>query len=352
MMASSEGSIGVDHAWKALLEGTLNETVCPASLGDALCPLTESFPDEIDEAVMKAVVDGQHGIWRNVIYSDNGGFDLPQSYKLDWAVAIYVYSLSDPKVFKVVNREMFSTDCRKSAIRGGVSDGLSACLPYIRFLIDAIKVLPARYVFKGQVRRGVKHVFLSPENHNPEGHFRIGSLLMWYEFKSTSKNQEVMEHFCRVSAGPRTTFVIDVILGYDINKFSFFQGGDSEYEVLLLPMSLFEVVHVAQNIINSTVTASPDDSAEMQRANLELSWFPDVVHLRQVEADQGSDAAATHPPASNDGQTMNITVALVAHPARWQACTNPQTGCTNIHQRTQQLCPRPQAPHPLGRSST
>ncbi len=207
-----------------------------------------------------------------------------------------------------------------------------------------------RYVFKGQVRYGVKHVFPSPENHNPAGHFRIGRLLMWYEFKLTSKNQEVMEHFCRVSARPRTTFVIDVILGYDINKFSFFQGGDNEYEVLLLPMSLFEVVHVAhvqhvhnreynreyraqtgiwrllnfvsvrtikgrsiehhQNIINSTVTASPDDSVEMQRAKLDRSGFPDVVHLRQVEADQGSDAAATHPPASGDGQSMNIRCTL------------------------------------------
>jgi len=48
--------------------------------------------------------------------------------------------------------------------------------------------------------------------------------------------------------------------------------------------------------------ACPDDSAEMQRAKLERSGFPDVVHLQQVEAVAGSDAAATHPPASGDGR--------------------------------------------------
>ena len=338
-MADGEGEIGVDHAWKARLERALKETVCPASLLDALRPLAERFPGEIDAEILKAVVDGQRKLWRNVLYSATGGFDLPPSYKLDWAVAIYVYTLNDPKVFKVINREMFSPERRKSG--GGVSDGLRACLPYIRFLTDALKALPARYVFKGQVRRGVKHAFPSPEDHDPERHFRIGSFLMWYEFKSTSKNPEVMtrEYFCGVAAGPRTTFVIDVILGYDISKFSKFQGGDSEYEILLLPMSLFEVKYVVKNILNATVTASPDDSAEMQQVKLEKSGFPDVVHLQQVEADEGSAAAATHPPASGDGQATNVAVALGALPAGWQAFTDPQTGCTyyqnNVTKTTQ-----------------
>ena len=53
-------------------------------------------------------------------------------------------------------------------------------------------------------------------------------------------------------------------------------------EVLLLPMSLFEAVQVMQGIINATEKERKKE--EMQRAKLERSGFPDVVHLRQVEA--------------------------------------------------------------------
>ena len=52
--------------------------------------------------------------------------------------------------------------------------------------------------------------------------------------------------------------------------------------MLLLPMSLFEAVQVMQGIINATEKERTKE--EMQRAKLERSGFPDVVHLRQVEA--------------------------------------------------------------------
>ena len=56
---------------------------------------------------------------------------------------------------------------------------------------------------------------------------------MWYEFKSTSKEQEVMtrDHFCGLKPGPRTIFDIEVSRGYWIAPFSLFQGFRSEYEV-------------------------------------------------------------------------------------------------------------------------
>jgi hypothetical protein len=280
-----DGTVGVDHVWLRRLQRALDETECPASLDDALRPLWTSFPDEIDAGDLQAAVDGQRELWRDLLYSAAGGFDLHQSYLLDWAVAIYVYTLGDPKVFRVVNREMFNSDRCKPGMTGGVSDGLRACLPYICFLINALEALPASYVFKGTVLRGVKHVYPSPDNHDPVGHFSVGKRLAWYEFKSTSKEPEVMtrEHFCDVKAGPRTKFSIDVIHGYDISKFSFFQGNESEYEVLLLPMSQFVVVHAEKNIID------PKDTVSLQR-----SGFPDSVHLRQVEA--------RHAPATAGGQ--------------------------------------------------
>ena len=96
---------------------------------------------------------------------------------------------------------------------------------------------------------------------------------MWYEFKSTSNEQHVMtrEHFCGVRAGPRTVFVIEVFCGYWIEKFSAFQGLQSEFEVLLPPLSEFEVVGVVKQIIDPKETSS-----------LEKSGFPDVIQLKQI----------------------------------------------------------------------
>ena len=137
-----DGTVGVDHVWLRRLQRALDETECPASLDDALRPLWTSFPDEIDAGDLQAAVDGQRELWRDLLYSAAGGFDLHQSYLLDWAVAIYVYTLGDPKVFRVVNREMFNSDRCKPGMTGGVSDGLRACLPYIRFLIEPSKHCP------------------------------------------------------------------------------------------------------------------------------------------------------------------------------------------------------------------
>ena len=66
---------------------------------------TAHFP-EIDAEDLRAAVDGQREEWRVLLYSPEGGFNLPQSYKLYWAIAIYVYTLANPAVFRVVNREM------------------------------------------------------------------------------------------------------------------------------------------------------------------------------------------------------------------------------------------------------
>ncbi len=105
--------------------------------------------------------------------------------------------------------------------------------------------------------------------------------MAWYEFKSTSKKAEVMtrDHFCGVDAGPRTVFIVDVICGYDISRFSFFQGLDSEYEVLLLPMSQFEVVHAAKNII---------DPKESEQAGVRVVRYAAAVQV------SGATGTAAH----------------------------------------------------------
>ena len=58
------------------------------------------------------------------------------------------------------------------------------------------------------------------------------------------------DHFCGVDAGPRTIFTIEARYAYSIEKFSFFHGVNSEHEVLILPLSKFQVKFAQKNIID------------------------------------------------------------------------------------------------------
>ena len=235
--AAADGSIGIDHVWNSQLSKLLSETPLPRSLLDAV----QSIP-QVDPGLLRAVIEGMREDWEELLYSAEGAFNLPKSYPLDYAVAIHVYTLANPSVYRVVNQAMFNPSRRKPGTAGTtVSNELHACLPYIKFLDAALEALPPAYVFKGEVRRGVPYVYPSPEKHDPAQHFRAGQKVMWYEFKSTSKRMEVMTrpHFCGVNAGPRTIFNVQACCAYSIEKFSFFQGVDSEYEVLFRPLSRF-----------------------------------------------------------------------------------------------------------------
>jgi hypothetical protein len=281
--ASSDGFVGIDAVWKRRLTCAISETPLEQSLLDALRPLV-GLLEGIDMADLEAVIEDKRAEWRNELYSDGGSYQLPRTYLLDFAIAIHLYTLSDPAVHKVINRAMFNPQRRGAAAAaaaaaavggaGRVSAELTACLPFIKFLDAALEALPAAYVFKGRVCRGVQWCYPSPARHDPEGYFATGKMVMWYEFKSTSTSMEVMtrDHFCGMRPGPRTIFTIDACRAYSIEKFSIFQGMEKEYEVLFRPLSQFRVVHATKMII---------DAAE--RSSLERSGFPDNVSLVQID---------------------------------------------------------------------
>ena len=58
----------------------------------------------IDADGLDAVVEGKREEWADVLYSADGGFDLPTSYPIDYAIAIHVYTLEDPKVSTTLRR--------------------------------------------------------------------------------------------------------------------------------------------------------------------------------------------------------------------------------------------------------
>jgi hypothetical protein len=269
---ASDGAVGIDYGWMKKLGKGMKDTPLAASLIEALQGMRD-LDGKVDVDLLEEIVKGKREEWKDFIYSPAAGFNLPASYWLDFAIAIYVYTLNDPAVYAVVNAEMFNTGRRTPGAIAGISDSLRACLPYIKFLDAALAALPNCYVFRGEVRRGTKWVYPSPTKHDPESHFPVGQTIMWYEFKSTSTQREVMmrDHFCGLNAGPRTIFIVKATRAYDIHKFSYFQGTDSEHEVLFRPFCKFKVLNALKNIIDAK-----------ERESNEKSGFPDVVQLQQV----------------------------------------------------------------------
>ena len=166
-------------------------------------------------------------------------------YRLDFALAIYLYTINAPKLYEIINSASHATD--RDSGPGGLSPRLRACLPYIKFLDAALAALPAKYLHTGRVNRGIKWAFPSPETHDPERHFPIGKRFFWYEFKSAARDFQVMYQpcFCGES-GPRTIFTIDACQSYRIEAFSHFP---TEAEVLFRPLAHFEVTFTQKKLL-------------------------------------------------------------------------------------------------------
>ena len=151
-LSAADGSTGVDHLWKRKLGKLLSETPLAASLLEAVQPLNHLGIDLED---LEAVIEGKCEEWALLLYSASGGFRLPASYRVDFAVAIYVYTLEEPRVYGVVNLAMFNPTRRLPGAGGGISTELRACMPFVKYLDAALEALPPAYHFAGQVRRAM-----------------------------------------------------------------------------------------------------------------------------------------------------------------------------------------------------
>ena len=102
-IGASDGSIVIDQLWKRRLQEALDEEPIAASLKEAV----ESLPEAIDQDDLEAIIDGQSEAWGDELHLPEGRFRLPSSYPVDYAVAIHIYTLEDPRVYAVVNDAMF-----------------------------------------------------------------------------------------------------------------------------------------------------------------------------------------------------------------------------------------------------
>jgi hypothetical protein len=304
------GMIGIDFGWKKILEDALKRTPLATSLIEAI----RSMSDLVDVGVLEDIVKEKRKEWEEQDFK--GDCNLPASYELDFAIAIHVYTLGEPAVHAAVNEAMFDKGRRQAGAISGISVSLRACLPYIKYLDTALEKLPDCYSFQGEVRRGVKTVFPSVDNHDPKSHFPEGKKLMWYQFmsssgaKSETDIQKVMQrkHFCGVDPGPRTIFTVKVTRAYDIHKFSFFQGAEGEHEVLFRPFSTFKVVHAQKNILDPkevwVENAIGVNREAAYKASLDKSASPDSVVLQQVCDDEEGNMVD---PASCDEEGATAT---------------------------------------------
>ena len=115
---AADGTIGIDHVWKRKLERLLRDTPLPATLSESV----QTLPG-VDMDDLQAVIEGKREEWEELVH---GAFGLPLSYSIDFAVAIYVYTLENPCVYRVVNRAMFNP-LRRLPGAISISDELEAC---------------------------------------------------------------------------------------------------------------------------------------------------------------------------------------------------------------------------------
>ena len=105
--------------------------------------------------------------------------------------------------------------------------------PYLQLMLTARSKLPK---YTGSVWRGVKGVDLRAQ-------YPKDKEVWWWAFSSTTKQLQTLTNpqFLGTS-GVRTVFMIEIVHGVDLQRYSAFQGVASEAEVLLYPGTKLKVV--------------------------------------------------------------------------------------------------------------
>lgn len=81
-------------------------------------------------------------------------------YPVDYALAIYLYTLEEPPIYEMLNQPMRSPTRAEGP--NGMSMTLRGSLPMIKYLDTALEEAPAKFEFSGRCQRGVKYVYPSP----------------------------------------------------------------------------------------------------------------------------------------------------------------------------------------------
>ena len=179
--------LGDDASFVFRFKKALRQEPLAASVLDSLRPLAEAHGLDMEELAF--VIETRVPTMRATLEREGIA-----SFSMDCAIAIYLYTIDEPKLYKFINTACHAAD--RDVGQGGLSPSLRACMPYIKFLDTALERLPAKDHFKGRANRGVKWAFPKPEEHNPEAYFFPGRTFCWYEFKSASFSFDTMYMDC------------------------------------------------------------------------------------------------------------------------------------------------------------
>lgn len=260
-----------DWARNVMVELRLTPSV--KTFDDAIAPMRQEWPEEFDMPRSNAYMEmfelelGDK-FEKLAIKHNEPAF---RNYPRKFAKALYGYSLEKNQhgvsLYKISSTALF-----EKATRSTKSAKVKAVLVFYKFLIGACNALPDCLRCYTRCHRGVKWVFPSPDDHNPESYFHEGRELLWFEFKSSTRAFSLMgkPDFCG-HEGPRTVFSVKTNGScWDISDFSAF--GTREQETLFLPLTAFRVAYAQKKCLPQR-----DDEA----------WFgfPDEVVLEQYTHD-------------------------------------------------------------------
>ncbi len=148
--------------------------------------------------------------------------DDPHGLDADEAGALWLYT-TESDFYPTLNRLLRTRD--RSALK--------PFFPYLRLMLTARSKLPK---YNSPVWRGVKGVDLRAQ-------YPKDKEVWWWAFTSTTKEMDTLTNPMFLgTSGVRTVFMIEIVHGVDLQRYSAFQGVASEAEVLLYPGMKFKVV--------------------------------------------------------------------------------------------------------------
>ena len=173
-----------------------------------------------------AAASGVEDIDAHAFMASEAGAQLakadPHGLDADEAGALWLYT-AESDLYPTVNGLLRMRD----------RSTLKPFFPYLQLMLTARSKLPK---YTGSVWRGVKGVDLRAK-------YPKDKEVWWWAFSSTTKQLQTLTNpqFLGTS-GVRTVFMIEIVHGVDLQRYSAFQGAASEAEVLLYPGTKLLVV--------------------------------------------------------------------------------------------------------------
>ena len=173
-----------------------------------------------------AAASGVEDIDAHAFMASEAGAQLaaadPHGLDADEAGALRLYT-AESDFYPTLNRLLRTRD--RSA--------LIPFFPYLQLMLTARSKLPK---YNSPVWRGVKGVDLRAQ-------YPKDKEVWWWAFSSTTKQLQTLTNPMFLgTSGVRTVFMIEIVHGVDLQRYSAFQGVASEAEVLLYPGTKLKVV--------------------------------------------------------------------------------------------------------------